>query len=52
MPAFDAYLVREEDGTSLFLLEDGSGSILLETALPTSSSPQVMLPMGLGKIRI
>ena len=38
MPSFDSYLVREEDGTSRFTLEDGSGSLLLETAVEVADS--------------
>lgn len=37
--AYDSYLVREEDGTSHFLLEDGSGSIILETAVEIGGTP-------------
>lgn len=32
MPTWDSYLVREEDGTSRFILEDSSGFVLLEQA--------------------
>ena len=41
MPGFDSYLVQEADGTSQFLLEDGSGSILLEIAVATGVTPSI-----------
>lgn len=44
--AFDSYLVREEDGTSHFLLEDGSGAIILETAVEISGSSAVAPKRG------
>ena len=37
MPSYDSYLTREEDGTSHYLLEDGSGSLILETAQLTDT---------------
>lgn len=36
--AYDSYYVREEDGTSHFLLEDGSGALILETAVEITTS--------------
>jgi hypothetical protein len=38
------YLVQEEDGTSKFTLEDGSGAILLET-IPETPARVTQLPV-------
>lgn len=54
MPTFDSYLVREEDGTSRFTLEDGSGSILLETAveIPDTGATGGGRASPLGAVRV
>lgn len=33
-----SYLVKEEDGTSKYILEDSSGDILLEESVPASGA--------------
>lgn len=37
--AYDSYLVQEADGTSRFTLEDGTGSLILETAVEIPDTP-------------
>lgn len=43
-----SYLVQETDGTSKFLLEDSSGSILLETSVAGGGSFTNLLLLGIG----
>lgn len=36
------YIVQESDGTSRFILEDGSGFLVLEDCVPTAAGDSVM----------
>lgn len=44
--AYDGYLVQEADGTSRFTLEDGSGSLVLETAAVVAAAAATGKPAG------
>jgi hypothetical protein len=52
VPDYDAYLVQEEDGVSHFELEDGSGDIILETAVPITDTPATAAAAGAAHQRI
>ncbi len=45
------YLVQEDDGTSRFTLEDGSGFLVLENCVPTPPQPGVGGPARPGRRR-